>query len=69
MNDLLKDPLDYKLRTMTRTAVADLPPAPPVEDIATTDLRVDMDHTNRGSQPWQMLLGAATAVRIIVRSL
>ena len=66
MNDPLNDPLDYKLRTMMRTAVADLPPAPHVEDIATTDLRVAMDHTNGGSQPWRVLIGAAAAVTLVI---
>ncbi len=66
MNDLLNDPLDDKLRTMMRTAVADLPPAPQVEDIATTDLRVDMNHTNGGSPPWRVLLGAAAAVALVI---
>lgn len=66
MNDLLKDPLDYKLRTMIRAAVADPPSAPQMEDIATTDLRVDMDHTNRGPQPSRVLLGAAAAVALVI---
>ena len=39
---------------------------PQTRRIATTDLRVDMDHTNRGSQPWQMLLGAAAAVALVI---